>query len=272
VQTIRELNQNLHDREDVELHAAEESSRGSSGDPYTSTAISGNYIDAVVCSHEFTDHCHRKTLEEIDPSVPCLATTKAAELIRSWDHFEQVFDVPPFGKGSDWRKTSASSLPPWIRIARLVTESDALYYHSAIAIFFKDPNSIHAAGAEAIIYTPHGIRPEDLGSIPIAVPQIRTLALLHGLHDVSISLFQKQLNLGAHNALKCQIILRSKYWANTHDEIKIGGGILAPFLRRKAYSLQDALEAQEWDLKAAGLPADEAHYSELASGETLLLK
>jgi hypothetical protein len=153
-----------------------------------------------------------------------LATTKVAELIRSWQHFEQILNVPPFGKDSDWRKTSVSSIPPWIAVARVVTDSDALYFHSAIAIFCKDAISTHPDGAEVVAYTPHGIHAEDLHSVSTADPPVQTLALMHGLHDVSIS-FTKQLNLGAHNALKCQTILKSKYWVGTHGEVKVGGGI-----------------------------------------------
>jgi hypothetical protein len=41
----------------------------------------------------------------------------------------------------------------------------------------------------------------------------------------------KQLNLGAHNALKAQRMMNAKYWVETHDEIKIGGGLIALFLR-----------------------------------------
>ena len=270
VQTIEELNDVLRDREDLELDALGRTNRPSSQDSSTSNTTPGNYIDAVVCSHEFTDHCHRKTLEEVDPSVPCFATTKSAELIRSWKHFEQVFDVSPFGKRSDWRKMSSPALPPWIGIARLVTESDALYYHSAIAIFCNDTRADHPDAAEVVIYTPHGIHAEDLSAIPTADPPVQTLALMHGLHDVSIT-FSKQLNLGAHNALRCQTILKSNYWVGTHDEVKVGGGIIAPFLRRKACTLQDALKAQGKDKKGANLPIDETNYAELASGDTLLL-
>jgi hypothetical protein len=36
-------------------------------------------------------------------------------------------------------------------------------------------------------------------------------------------------------------MLNAKYWVGTHDEVKIGGGLIAPFLRRKAYSILDAL-------------------------------
>jgi hypothetical protein len=270
VQTIQELNDLLRDREDHKLRTKATAAREDSEGSNTSGSPAGNYIDAVICSHEFTDHCHRKTLEEIDFSVPCFATTKAAELIRSWKHFEQVFDVPAFGNDSDWRKTSTSLLPPWIGIARLVMEADALYYHSAIAIFCKHSQSKDPDSAEVVIYTPHGIHAEDLASIPTANPPVQTLVLMHGLHDVSIT-FIKQLNLGAHNALKCQTILKSKYWVGTHDEVKIGGGLLAPFLRRRTYTLDDALKALAKEREAADLPADGTNSFELGSGQTLVL-
>ncbi len=51
----------------------------------------------------------------------------------------------------------------------------------------------------------------------------------------------KQLNLDAHNALKAQRMLNAKYWVGTHDEVKTGGGLIASFLRRKAYSILDTL-------------------------------
>jgi hypothetical protein len=269
VQTIEQLNNVLRDREDHELNGMGVDSRESSEVSNTSAVMSSNYIDAIICSHEFTDHCHQKTLEEVDPSVPCFATAKAAELVRSWNYFEQVVEIPSFGKGSDWRETSAS-LPSWVSIRRLVTESDALYYHSACLINFQNVKSKHPGAAEAVIYTPHGIQPAGLQHVATADPPIQTLALLHGLHDVSITL-TKQLNLGAHNALKCQTILKSKYWIGTHDEVKVGGGLIAPFLRRKIYTLEDALKAQEKDKMSANVPADETNYVELASGQTLLL-
>ena len=35
--------------------------------------VEERFIDAVAISHEFTDHCHRQTLEELDPSTPIFA-------------------------------------------------------------------------------------------------------------------------------------------------------------------------------------------------------
>jgi hypothetical protein len=34
----------------------------------------GRWIDLVVVSHEFTDHCHKETLLEVDPSIPVFAS------------------------------------------------------------------------------------------------------------------------------------------------------------------------------------------------------
>jgi hypothetical protein len=67
--------------------------------------------------------------------------------------------------------------------------------------------------------------------------------LLHGLHDVSLD-WRQQLNLGAHHALAAQRMLGAKYWMGTHDEEKKGKGIVSWFLRRKVYSVQEAVDKE----------------------------
>lgn len=241
------------------------------------------FVDAVAISHEFTDHMHKATLLEIDPCVPVFATPKAASLIRSWNHFHQV-SIPAScsSNESDWKETSTSPLPDWIGISRIVTESDALYYHSAILFTFNlgNVNDSTVLGdvddaAEAIIYSPHGIIASNLEHLPKANPPIKTLALLHGLHDVGITL-SKQLNLGAHNGLRAQRICHAKYWVGTHDEVKRGGGVIAPLLRRTVLTIQDAVEqekAEKGHLGSSGLEEMEGvKFAELRSGESLLLE
>lgn len=166
-----------------------------------------------------------------------------------------------------------------------MTESDSLYYHSAILLIFDaDANSstIKAGDdipAEAVVYTPHGIHAEDLQPLRAATPAIKTVALLHGLHDVQIN-FTKQLNLGAHNALKAQRIVEAQYWVGTHDEVKTAGGILAPFLRRKMWTLEEALEKERAQIQnddngGVGKVTQtfkDVTFANLASGESLLLE
>lgn len=279
VQTMAELNDLLRKIEKMAQVGA--SISGEIDHDYTYQNANESFIDAVVISHEFTDHCNKPTLLELDPETPVFATKSAADLIRSWNHFNMVQETPPFSAtDSDWRNTSLSPLPKWLGISRMITQSDALYYHSAILVTF-DLYSIDVKGppevlnaAEAIIYTPHGIHAKDLSHLPSATPAIKTLALLHGLHDIKISV--KQLNLGAHNGLQAQRMCQAKYWVSTHDEIKKGSGLITPFLHRRVLTLQEAIEGER---RSKGRISDESELSdvrgvvfvELSNGESLLL-
>lgn len=242
------------------------------------------FIDIVAISHEFTDHCNQHTLLELDPSTPIIATNVAATLIRNWKYFENVYEIPPFSSSrSDWRESSILPLPDWLGISRIVSKRDALHFHSAILIAFdlsprvsRRPSS-DPGTAEAIIYTPHGIHAHDLhhlDQLPATVPRIKTLALLHGLHDVRISV--QQLNMGAHNGLQAQRICKAKYWVSTHDEVKTAKGIIAPFLHRKILTFKEAIEQEKREkggISGESMLADMRglQFADLGSGESLLL-
>ncbi|TKA33156.1 hypothetical protein B0A50_00709 [Salinomyces thailandicus] len=241
-------------------------------------------IDAVAISHEFTDHCHKETLLELHPDVPVFAIKEAAKLITSWHYFRTVLTVANFGAGgdTDWRSTSLPPLPDWIGISRVLQTDDVLNYHSALLITFnnrhanyqthqlhtpapttqapttasKRPKRHHtpiqpnetAETAEALLYTPHGITSTSLNTLPTASPPLKPLALLHGLHNVRVGTATGrtalQSNLGAHNGLQAQRLLRAKYWIGTHDEVKKGGGLVAWFLQRESLTLKDAVKEE----------------------------
>ncbi|KAF7943778.1 uncharacterized protein EAE97_005848 [Botrytis byssoidea] len=237
----------------------------------------GSWIDAVVVSHEFTDHMHKETLLEIPNTVPVFATSKAAAAISSWAHFDHVEEILRFE--GDWRESSTEHLPDWVGISRVAKAGvDLLYYHSAIMItFLTFSERIISDGKanenipEAMIYTPHGIDPGDLTLVGTAQPPIRTLALLHGLQDISLP--RAQLNKGAHNGLKVQRLLNAKYWVGTHDEVKVGGGIVSWFLNRKTVTLKEALEreveenGESGDVEKVG----DIKFLEVGNGESLVL-
>lgn len=138
------------------------------------------------------------------------------------------------------------------------------------------PSPSATDAAECVIYTPHGIPHTALGPIEAADPPLHTLAFLHGLHDVSISSAQ-QLNLGAMNALLAQRILRAKYWIATHDEIKKGGGLVSWFLRRKVWTLEEALEEARIEAERGGQMEvddefDDVHFEDVGNGESRVLE
>jgi hypothetical protein len=158
-------------------------------------------------------------------------------------------------------------------VGRVVTKSDKFYYHSAVMVLFdlspSDGPGGGAGEAEAVIYTPHGVHPESLGSLSTASPRILTLALLHGLHDVSID-WGQQLNLGAHNGLAAQKALDAKWWIGTHDEDKKGGGVVSWFLRRKKIPIQDAM-AKVAEAEGGKGKLESVNFVDAESGQSLVL-
>ncbi|OAK97869.1 hypothetical protein IQ06DRAFT_296144 [Phaeosphaeriaceae sp. SRC1lsM3a] len=261
------------------------------------------YVDAVAISHEFTDHCHKETLLEVHRDVPVFATQEAAALISGWKHFRTVVTTPTFKDDADWHDYSLAPLPSWLCISRLTASKDALYYHSALLITFathpflsnatpkkRSSLSINGDGAEdfsaaaqseaaeCVIYTPHGIPHTALTPIATADPPLHTLAFLHGLHDVSISAAQ-QLNLGAKNGLLAQRILKAKYWVATHDEVKKGGGFISWWLRRKAWTLEDALKearaemnGQDTSMHGYSDEFEDVRFQDMTNGESRVLE
>lgn len=277
VQTLRELDEVLAELE------------GGSVNKDVDGALS--YIDCVAISHEFTDHCHEATLRELPQSTPVVATEKAADLIRSWRHFETVITTPGFSAATpDWRDLmvdQSGALPPWLGIGRVITQGNSLYYHSAVMVVFDlgyrstqratrskstTAQSQSQNEPEAVIYSPHGIKGSDLECVGAA--GIKTLALLHGLHDVRIWM-TAQLNLGALNGIQAVRATGARYWIATHDETKKGGGLISWFLQRTSYSLRDAVESEGVKMEG-GIEGDGSvpayDFRELGSGDGMVLR
>lgn len=203
----------------------------------------GSAIDLVIVSHEFTDHCHQDTLLEVDPAVLVLAPEKAARYIRAFDHFEQVVDIESWPS----RPSAGDAMPSWLNVSRIQKPGDSLYLHAAVVIAFKDGDGKE----ECVIYTPHGVEPEVVAQLKNDSPEMQPLCLMHGLHDVWLTMAQ-QLNLGGYNGLQVQRTYKSKYWVGTHDEIKENSGLVGWFLNRKVITLEDAYRQESEKLMKQG--------------------
>lgn len=274
VRTIVELNECLKEIENLAEEQTDKFKEESHGSVFTES-----FVDAIIVSHEFTDHCHKDTLLEIHPVTPVFAIKVAANLIRSWDYFKVVYDIPILSeKSPDWTETLLDSLPKWVGLSRIVTNTNILYFHSAILITFnlghgvRMENQTKTKTSEAVIYTPHGIHAQDLRHLPPAEPPFQTLALLHGLHEITISGL-KSLNLGAHNGLQAYRTCKAKYWISTHDEVKEGQGLIASLLKRKVLTPQEATEHERGQMSDANQPTAMGPmiFADLRSGESLLL-
>lgn len=161
------------------------------------------------------------------------------------------------------------SLPYWIGIYRVKSrdslDSVGVDLHVALLITFETDNvgygnSGNSRGqdenenedeegptVQGIVYTPHGVFAQDLEPIPQAnKPRIDVLALVHGLNEITVGggWFGTQANLGAHNGLQNQRLLKARYWIGTHDEINKIGGIIGYLIRRKTLTVKEALEME----------------------------
>ena len=73
VQTISEVENMLAELEPLQLTSRHDGTTAS--ETRASELASDSRVDAVVISHEFTDHCHEATLGEIRSNTPVFATT-----------------------------------------------------------------------------------------------------------------------------------------------------------------------------------------------------
>lgn len=82
------------------------------------------------------------------------------------------------------------------------------------------------------------------------------------------------LNLGAKNGVRAQRVLRAKYWVATHDEVKSGGGFISWFLRRKVWTLEEALSEALKEVRGAEPEAEweDVRFQEVGNGESRVLE
>lgn len=232
-------------------------------------------IDAIVISHEFTDHMHEATLRSAQPSIPIFAPKgKAIDLLHTWSHFDTVVPIeltPSPEEEPNWREwcpkqkdMEGLEWTAWCKITRLMApEKSMIGYHEGVLFTYPGsatppgqytnfplPNpgvdsrepDIESGLGEAIIYTPHGLPPSAVQ--PLSTNEnIKTLALLHGEHD--IKLVGTQLNLGERNGKEVVKETKAKYWVATHDEVKHGSGLVSWFLSRTLGTGKEIVEGDK---------------------------
>lgn len=89
--------------------------------------------------------------------------------------------------------------------------------------------------------------------------------LQHGLHEVTNpKLLGGTLNLGGRNGLQVAHTLKAKYWIGTHDEVKKASGFVSKVLKRRIWTVEEALREEE-------LVQEAAEFRHLKTGEEVAL-
>lgn len=185
-------------------------------------------IDAILISHEFTDHCHEATLKSLSRQTPIFATKNALNKIRQWNFFEKTGEIrnltepiENFCFDSD-RSISVGYLPEkgFLGLPSL---------HGALCIAFRVDENFW----NCLLYVAHGCRLESIELWFRSNPNVRCVALLHGFEKISNPFWLGGLlNYGFRSASEIVVALRIPIWISTHDENKKATGLVSKFLQR----------------------------------------
>ncbi len=168
--------------------------------------------DCIFISHPFTDHCNKETLLQFSSEIPLIALPSILKKIAKWGHFQKLIPLQkaPFS------------------ISVLKTKNALV--HKAYLI---------ESAQRKIVYAPHGAVLKKARH-----PQVDALITTTLQYQLPFFL-GGTINLGYRKAMELKRQVGSKILLTTHDEDKIGKGLVSWFAKRK-FSANDELV----DLKA----------------------
>ncbi|MFM6945615.1 MAG: MBL fold metallo-hydrolase [Flavobacteriales bacterium] len=163
--------------------------------------------DFIFISHPFTDHCNKETLLQFSGDIPLIALPSILKKIAKWGHFQELIPL--------------EKAPFSIRI--LKTKNSLV--HKAYLI---------ESELNKLVYAPHGAMLKK--KIKLQVDAVIATTLQYQLPFF----LGGTINLGFAKALDLKNQLQAKYLLTTHNEDKIGEGLVSWFAKRK-FSTDDEL-------------------------------
>ena len=159
------------------------------------------YFDAIFISHSFSDHCNKETLLQFPASTPIIAIPSILRKIKSWAYFFHLISIEqaPF----EMHSYKPSGLLDLV--------------HNAY--FLKTKNA-------SVLFAPHGTKNNKL---PEAVDVLIGTSTLYKLPFW----LGGTVNLGLKNLLTLAQSCHAKWILNTHDEAKLGTGVVERFANKE---------------------------------------
>lgn len=219
-------------------------------------------IDAIIISHEFSDHCHEETLLLFDDNIPILATKSAINRLKKNSILRKrsLIEIPisksnkpniTFLDYNDIKITliSASGFFDYVHNAlviipnksKLINENECIDEKD---VFLKlDKTLMNNVTGGGILYSPHGFFINNLS------PTIRKELIDYKLDILLITMTEYQLplilggtvNLGLKRAKDANDVINAKICIDIHSEKKKSSGLI-PFLARPIYPSKDEIK------------------------------
>jgi hypothetical protein len=179
--------------------------------------------DGIFISNPFSDHCNKETLLTCDATIPIYATASILHKIRKWGHFLFL------------RELSEAPIP----ITRIAPKGWLDVTHSSYCIRGKK---------HSFLYAPHGCQNPSLPEVDVVITTTTKYKLPFWLGGT--------VNLGLDAALKLKKRCKAQWLLNTHDEQKIGKGLVERFAH-KQYVTHHPLEQIHWMNAGAQIEFDQ---------------
>jgi len=158
--------------------------------------------DFIFISHPFTDHCNKETLLQFSKDIPIVASDNILKKINKWGHFQNLVKL--------------NKAP--ISIDEMKPKSKLDLVHSAFILKSSEGN---------ILYAPHGTNLKGLPEVNVIITTVSKYKLPFWLGGA--------VNLGYEKAIANFELCEADWLLCTHDEQKIGKGLVER-LARKNYT------------------------------------
>lgn len=197
-------------------------------------------VDAIFINFNGPDHLSEATLRTFNSSIPVFAIPEACSTIRSWKFFDTVVETKNLDPANgNWRELHPGSpLPKWLSTFRLKGPGMLFF---ATVIVYSPEESQH----EALVWTPHGIKPEEpsvKAFVNDLTPNLSTLAMMHSLKDSFA--WGVRTTLGVTGGLALERAISPKYWVKTHNSDLDYRGLIMLGVKDSYQTLDWALEEE----------------------------
>ena len=159
------------------------------------------HFDAIFISHSFSDHCNKETLLQFPETTPIIATPSILRKINSWGYFQNLISLKqaPF----EMLCYKPSGLLDLVHHAYLLKTKSA-----------------------TVLFAPHGAKNKKLSCAVDVLIGTSTLYQLPFWLGGTV-------NLGLNNLLELAQSCKAKWILNTHDEAKLGTGVVERFANKE---------------------------------------
>lgn len=167
-------------------------------------------FDFIFISHPFNDHCNKETLVQFQKDIPIYGPPNVLKKIKKWNHFTNLhhFENAP------------------LKITQFKADKALDLVHNGY--LFEE-------GGKSLFYAPHGAK------IKSTLEPVDCLITTSTLYDLPFWL-GGTVNLGWQAAKNLAHKTNARYTLSTHDEQKIGKGLVEKLARKNYHKSNESSE------------------------------